>query len=97
MSDRPPWIKLVEITNVHGDTANVEATDVDGFLAAYAEDDNVFWRCEPGHIMNVVDELLDRLSFKEQQLLSANETIKALANEVRDARAESPDSSGATS
>jgi hypothetical protein len=37
------------------------STNVDGWLAAYAEDDNTFWRTEPGHIMNVVDELIDRL------------------------------------
>lgn len=37
------------------------ATDVDGFLAAYAEDDNTFWRMESGHAMNVIDELIGRL------------------------------------
>jgi hypothetical protein len=37
------------------------ATDVDGWLAAYAQDDNTFWRTESGHIMNVVDALIERL------------------------------------
>ena len=37
------------------------STNVDGWLAAYAEDDNTFWRTEQGHIMNVVDELIERL------------------------------------
>jgi hypothetical protein len=37
------------------------STDVDGFLRAYAIDNNTFWRCDQGHIMNVLDELIDRL------------------------------------
>lgn len=37
------------------------STDVDGWIVAYEEDNNTFWRCEQGHIMNVVDELLHRL------------------------------------
>jgi hypothetical protein len=37
------------------------STNVDGWLAAYAEDDNTFWRTEQGHIMNVVDALIERL------------------------------------
>lgn len=97
MSEPLPWLKTIEVVNVDGVATPVEVTDVDGFLATYATDDNAFWRCEPGHIMNVVDELIDRLSFKEQQLQSAEETIVALANEVRAARSESPGSSDATS
>lgn len=46
---RKPWV------NEDG------STNVDGWLAAYAEDDNTFWRTDTGHIMNVVDELIDRL------------------------------------
>lgn len=38
------------------------ATDVDAFLAAYAEDDNNFWRADIGDIMNVLDELIERLA-----------------------------------
>jgi hypothetical protein len=38
------------------------STNVDGFLAAYAEDDNTFWRTDHGHIMNVLDAVLDRLA-----------------------------------
>jgi hypothetical protein len=51
VSDRiePPW------ENPDG------STNVDGWLAAYAEDDNTFWRTETGHIMNVVDALIERL------------------------------------
>lgn len=41
------------------------STNVDGWLAAYAADDNTFWRTEPGHIMNVVDELIDRLEVSQ--------------------------------
>jgi hypothetical protein len=92
-----PWIKTVEITNFKGESVPVNATDVDGFLAAYATDDNIFWRADTGHIQNVLDELIVRLSFKEQQLKSANETITALASELRAARSESPGSSDATS
>ncbi len=45
---RPPW------ENEDG------STNVDGFLAAYSEDNNTFWRAEQGHVMNVLDELIDR-------------------------------------
>lgn len=37
------------------------STNVDGFLAAYAEDDNIYWLASPGHVQNVLDELIDRL------------------------------------
>lgn len=49
MGERPPW--------EHEDGS----TDVDGWLAAYADDDNTFWRTPQGHIMNVVDELIGRI------------------------------------
>jgi hypothetical protein len=42
------------------------STNVDGFLAAYAEDNNDFWRADKGHIMNVLDEVLDRLENMEK-------------------------------
>ena len=41
---------------------NEAPTDVDKWLSLYAEDDNVFWATEKGHIQNVVDELIDRLA-----------------------------------
>jgi hypothetical protein len=41
------------------------STNVDGFLAAYAEDDKVFWRADSGHIQNVLDELIDRLEMEK--------------------------------
>ena len=49
MSDQP-WID-----------PKTGGTDVDGFLAAYEQDDNVFWRMECGHHQNVIDELIERL------------------------------------
>ena len=50
MAEKPPWV------NDDG------STNVDGWLAAYAEDSNTFWRTDSGHIMNVVDELIERLN-----------------------------------
>jgi len=41
---------------------------VDGWLAAYAEDDNTFWRTDSGHIMNVVDALIERLDDGDEDL-----------------------------
>lgn len=38
------------------------ATDVDGFLDAFAKDDNTFWRMEPGHALNVIEELIERIT-----------------------------------
>lgn len=37
------------------------STNVDGFLRAYEENDNVFWLSDSGHHMNVIDELIYRL------------------------------------
>jgi hypothetical protein len=37
------------------------STNVDGFLEAYKHDDNTYWRADPGHIQNVLDELIQRL------------------------------------
>ena len=31
----------------------------EAWIAAYTKDDNVFWRTDLGHIMNVVDYLLE--------------------------------------
>lgn len=50
ISEREPWV------NPDG------STNVDGWLTAYADDDNNFWRTDQGHIMNVVDELIERLA-----------------------------------
>lgn len=36
-------------------------TDTDGFLAAYAKDDNIFWWMDSGHAQNVIDTLIERL------------------------------------
>jgi hypothetical protein len=68
-----------------------KGTLVDPWLAAYAQDDNVYWATETGHIQNVLDEVLTRLEFKEQQLQSANETLMALAKEVFELRAANPE------
>jgi len=70
MSDRMP-LEFVWRDGTTHDTPPPEpwenedgSTNVDGWLAAYADDDNTFWRTEQGHIMNVVDELIDRLESK---------------------------------
>jgi hypothetical protein len=58
-----------ELTPEHPDSPVWEnadgSTNVDGFLAAYAADTNTFWRAEMGHVMNVLDELIDRASTPE--------------------------------
>ncbi len=36
------------------------STNVEGFLTAYADDNNTFWRAEQGHIQNVLEALIDR-------------------------------------
>ena len=40
------------------------STNVDGFLKAFSEDDNVFWRMPSGHHLNVIEELIERLERK---------------------------------
>lgn len=35
------------------------STDTDGFLRAYSVDGNVFWDADQGHVMNVMDDLID--------------------------------------
>jgi hypothetical protein len=39
------------------------ATDVDGFLAAFAKNDNIFWYMESGHALNIIEELIERLEY----------------------------------
>jgi hypothetical protein len=58
------------------------ATDVDGFLAAYAKDDNVFWRMECGHHMNIVDELIGRIEDKDHLLAVRLDLISKLADQI---------------
>lgn len=41
---------------------NSEPTDVDRWLEIYAQDDNLFWATDTGHLMNVIDELIERLN-----------------------------------
>lgn len=53
MSSRPPWID------------EDGATDPEGWIAAYLDDDNVFWRTDTGHLMNVIDYLIDRLGIDD--------------------------------
>jgi hypothetical protein len=36
------------------------STNADGFLEAYEADSNTFWRADIGHIMNVLDYLIDK-------------------------------------
>ena len=47
------------------------ATDVAGFLAAFAEDDNTYWRAGPGHVLNVLDALLDRIADYDRDVAEA--------------------------
>jgi hypothetical protein len=57
-------------------------TDVDGFLAAYEQDDNVFWRMECGHHQNVIDHLLERIEAKDQLLAVRLDLISTLADQI---------------
>lgn len=59
MADEPPTAWMVPSDCPWENTDG--STNVDGWLTAYAEDDNTFWRTEQGHIMNVVDALIERL------------------------------------
>ena len=65
-SRREPWV------NADG------STNVNGWLAAYADDDNTFWRTDTGHIMNVVDALIERLDGVKEQWLLAEQRISEL-------------------
>lgn len=46
---------------------NNEPTDVDRWLEIYAQDDNLFWATDTGHLMNVIDELIERLQTAKAQ------------------------------
>ena len=37
------------------------STNTGGFISAYRKDDNVFWRADIGHIMNVLDDCIGAL------------------------------------
>lgn len=51
------------------------ATDTDGFLKAFAENDNTFWLMESGHAKNIIEELIERLEAKQK-------TIEGLQKEL---------------
>jgi hypothetical protein len=54
------------------------STNVQAFLAAYEKDDNTFWRADMGHVMNVLDWLIDwrdRMIPAAEELLSAAEDV----------------------
>lgn len=57
------------------------STNTDGFLKAFAENDNTFWRMEPGHALNVIEELIERL----ESLQSQNSTLLSLVRECKKA------------
>ena len=48
---------------------NSEPTDVDRWLEIYAQDDNVFWATDTGHLMNVIDELIYRLETQKPKTI----------------------------
>jgi hypothetical protein len=50
----PPTQRTVAWENPDG------STNVDGFLKAFAEDENIFWRIPSGHALNVIEELIER-------------------------------------
>jgi hypothetical protein len=58
------------------------STNVEGFLAAYAEDDNTFWRAAQGHIMNVLDDAIDRLETATRHRDAWRADAKQLAGAV---------------
>lgn len=68
--DLPPWL------------TDDYATDVDGFLSAYAEDDNTFWCMDSGHAMNVIDVLLDRIDALAAQRDAARDIAVRLEGEL---------------
>lgn len=49
-------------------------TDLDGFLAAYASDDNDWWRLQAGDQMNLFDDAIERLRQAEAEV----ERLRAL-------------------
>ena len=68
--DLPPWL------------TDDYATDVDGFLSAYAEDDNTFWCMDSGHAMNVIDVLLERIDALAAQRDAARDIAVRLEGEL---------------
>lgn len=68
-----PWVNVPWV-NEDG------STNVDGWLTAYADDVNTFWRSDRGHIMNVVEELID----ESDRLRRVKSCARSLLNEHRD-------------
>lgn len=59
------------------------STNVDGFIEAFAKDDNTFWRASSGHHMNIIEELIERNATERTARLEAEETLKKLKNGLR--------------
>ncbi len=63
VSERPPW------ENEDG------STNVTGFLLAYEDDDNTFWRADLGHIQNVLDNMIELFAAVERAVQLHGGTI----------------------
>lgn len=64
------------------------STNVDGFLKAYAKDDNNFWRADSGHHQNVIDELIERADLERQKREVVEKESAFLINKIADEKDE---------
>jgi hypothetical protein len=64
------------------------STNVDGFLAAYEVDDNVFWAAANGHVQNVLDEVIERAKRAQDAALQAGRERQYARDEARHLRQE---------
>lgn len=64
------------------------ATNVDGFLKAFAKDDNTFWRMESGHAKNIIEELIERMEQKDLEAAKREAELKAEVERLRNCNAD---------
>jgi hypothetical protein len=61
------------------DGAMVPTAPLDEFLAAYAEDDNLWWRISCGHHQNLFDAAVERYERTPDRVLVTADSVRRLA------------------
>lgn len=63
----------VEAMTRHAEQA--PTADLEEFIAAYFEDDNIWWQIGCGHHMNLMDAAIERIRELEQQNAALNKLL----------------------
>jgi len=68
-------------------SSSVATADLDEFLEDYADDDNLWWRIECGHHMNLFDAAVERIQQTEERCLVLKESYDKMLKKYYEADA----------